>query len=191
MKIITDIDEVLFNSVKKHVAELAKAGEVLGWQSMPTYEQVCSLGGTHKAYAGYPEYEALNGQMTANYEFNQGLEIIEGAKEGLTALQNKLQFYLTTRPQTVEEITKEELKRAGFPEKPVVCRPENIDRRQTTDWKKTILEQQGDDIVMIDDSVSLHEALKGTPVQSILFAGPITPRGNGEMSWEQIIGKLS
>ena len=57
--IAQDVDECLFNSVKKHVRILNDRYGRMGLQ-VPTYEQVLSAGGTHGAYKDYPDYWKIN-----------------------------------------------------------------------------------------------------------------------------------
>ncbi|MDH5532826.1 MAG: hypothetical protein OEX81_00165 [Candidatus Pacebacteria bacterium] len=192
--IAQDIDECLFNSVKKHYQELTKIGKKLGWTNLPTYEEVCLLGGTHGAYGKQTGYWEINEEMRNSSEFNQGLEPIEGSLEALTLLQSMLGIYLTTRPENLTLITEEELDEAGFPKREVVCRPKSIPLEHTTEWKLDVLRYlaQEKTATMIDDSMSLHNAIlkaNDPRIETVLFQGPMTPKGKGK-TWKKIREEL-
>jgi hypothetical protein len=191
--IVSDIDETLVNSVEKHVTVLNKHYAGLGFE-VPNYDQVCSVGSTHLAYKHLPEYKILNEQMRNDSEFNSGLALIDGALEGLTALESILFFYLTTRPETMQKTTEQELADLGFPNREVVTRPKNIPLKYTSEWKIDVLDQASQQaqaiMVMIDDSLSLHHQIlriKNEYVRSILFDGPVTPPHANKKNWNEIV----
>jgi hypothetical protein len=204
--IAQDIDECLFNSVKRHHARLTIIGEQLGWTNLPTYEQVCALGGTHGAYGEQPGYWEINRVMTESDSFNAGLEVIEGSLETLQLLAPMMGAYLTTRSEKVQKRSKYEISDHGFPletggpksrEIKLICRPENIPVSQTTEWKTWMLSQLAMEfqaqMLMIDDSANLHAHLNRAKkngsrgqLDTVLYAGPMTPKGNGEKTWEEI-----
>jgi hypothetical protein len=193
--IAQDVDECLFNSVKKHRQILTALGPNLGWTNLPTYRQICAAGGTHGAYKKYPGYWQLNKEMRDDPNFNSKLEIMGGALESMLFLQSMLGIYLTTRPEHLTKTTEEQLEEAGFPKREVVCRPRIIPLDQTTKWKLDVLGQLAGEktAVMIDDSVSLYNAIlkKNDPrIEAILFAGPLTPKGKGK-TWKQIRNQLT
>lgn len=185
-------------------------GEQLGWTNLPTYEQVCILGGSHYAYGENPEYWEINKTMTESDTFNLGLEVIESSLETIQLLAPIMGAYLTTRSEKVYTVTQYELSDNNFPletggpnsrEIKIICRPENIPVSQTTDWKTWILAQLTHhfhaQMMMIDDSINLHRHLNKAKLNgstgildTILYAGPMTPKGNGEMTWEEIASMM-
>ncbi len=188
-----DVDETLFNSVSKHVEILTTAGRKFGWKNLPTYEDVLRAGGTHKAYGHFPGYWEVNELMRNAEWFNRDLEIIESALDALVYAGAMVAVYLTTRPESLSTVTHQELVKHGFPDRPVICRPDSVPLEKTTEWKLAVLEDlsrsQQARMVMIDDSVSLHDAIKKrrhSGVGTLLYAGPMTPRGNGEVEWPEI-----
>lgn len=172
--LILDIDECIFNSVDKHYDWLIEKGKELGWEDMPTRDEFYEAGGTHKAFGHYPGYWEINAEMIASIDFNSGLEAIDGSVEAINALSNQFLFYLTARPDTLKELTEKELEAAGFPERPVICRPEDVPLEDTSEWKyrvllETALEQLKQDeasktnsrfVFMLDDSVGLNKLIK-------------------------------
>lgn len=202
--IAQDIDECLFNSVKQHVKFTPQIANVLelGWSvdDLPTYEQVCNLGGTHKAYANFPGYYEINDFLRVNPQFNTHLAEIEGAKDTIVALQELelFDFYLTTRPASLAQATFEQLVEAGFPKSEVIARPDAVPLSQTSAWKHTVLSQKlqetGRKKIMIDDSLSMRGYIKSASergIQGVLFDGPLTPKDNGAMNWAEILELLS
>lgn len=196
--IVQDCDECLVNSVQRHWEMLSLVGpKFFGWssQDLPTYEQICERGGTHKAYAHFGEsYTFLNEQMRFNPNFNARLPEIHGAKEALRKLAPGLLAYLTTRPKSLEKMTKKELSRARFPQREVIARPEHIPLEQTSAWKleelERLVKKHKKTMVMVDDSLSMHNAIVAAShpmIHSILFKGPITPKHERALDWNQIV----
>lgn len=192
-KVLLDVDETLVNSVKKHVLFLNHMGPLLGWKNLPSYDEVLVAGGTHKAYGHFPHYWELNDQMVKAHWFNEGLEMIEGALDAVTLLQATVVAYLTTRPENMTELTHQQLVALGFPNREVIARPPSIPMKDTSVWKfaelKNISGLKGDAVVMVDDSASLHHLIKEKQhpdIKSVLYAGPMTPRGNGEVTWPEV-----
>lgn len=188
-----DVDETIFNSVYKHWQWLTAEGKRRGWKKLPSYKDVLHAGGTHKAYGHFDGYWELNEEMRNSPDFNRNLQEIPGAKKAIRFLQAMVGLYLTTRPESLAYITKEELDRKGFPDRQVIARPEHVPLENTSEWKLAILQQLSQEwqakMIMIDDSMSMHNAIHalGEPlVATILFAGPMTPKGNGELSWDKI-----
>ena len=106
-------------------------------------------------------------------------------------------MYLTTRPEELSELTREELVTSGFPDLPVVARPQEIALENTTTWKISVLLKLSSQLLphglisllMIDDSVSLHTEISQMHhpgIASILHAGPITPPHSNAQAWPQI-----
>lgn len=192
-RVVLDVDETLLNSIRKHVTVLNLLGPALGWKNLPTYEQVLEAGGTHKAYSHYPHYWEVNDHMTKAHWFNEGLDMIEGALDAVTLLEANIVLYLTTRPKKVEKLTRKQLLQLGFPDREVIARPSSVPIQKTSEWKlaelKKISGRRGEPVVMVDDSISLHHLIKQSKqknVKTVLYAGPITPRGNGEVTWPEV-----
>lgn len=195
--IVSDVDQVIFDCVRRHYEWLTEHGQQNGWKDLPSFEDVLQKGGTHGSYGHYEGYWEKNTEMLADPDFNTDLEPIDRALEALELLQSSLALYLTTRPEDIQDLTQAELKKYGFPEKPVLARPIDIPLADTTPWKMSVLIEMAKEvdaiIIMIDDSLSLHQALNELnhpQIKSILFDGTITPKGNGEQHWPEIIDAL-
>lgn len=196
--IVADIDETLVNSVVRHVEWLTKEGVKRGWKNIPTLSQVLALGGTRNAFKHIPEYDQLNLEMRTDPVFNTDLQPIEGVIDAIPLLSTMLAAYLTTRPMSLQHISKSELLKLGFPDKPVICRPDVVDLCHTEEWKlwtlMQLVELTGKKAIMIDDNPKMHRtivAAKHPHIVSIPFAGPITPKNIGARSWREIVRQLS
>ncbi|MCD8484985.1 hypothetical protein LRY65_01435 [Candidatus Woesebacteria bacterium] len=192
-QIVLDIDETLVDSTKRHHSKLSRAGRLLGWTDMPNLEDFLRLGGSHGAFGQYPGYFDLNARMCAAEWFNRNMEVLPEALEVVTAADAMVAFYLTTRPDVIAALTAEELEKHGYPQREVICRPADIPVEDTTPWKLSVLKKKaselGKPLLMIDDSVPLHQAIleeKDPNIYTILYAGVRTPRGNGEKTWGEI-----
>lgn len=194
--IVQDVDECLFNSVAKHQIETPKKAKELGYDwpdELPTYEQVCAAGGTNKAYGHLPGYPQINEFLRNDHSFNSNQELIPGALEALTLLESQFFIYLTTRPEHLAQLTIEELRAAGFPEREVITRPEYVPIEKTAEWKlevlKELLAKTGKPKVMIDDSPSMYKVITASEhenIRGILHAGPNTPKNGIDMTWKEI-----
>lgn len=90
------------------------------------------------------------------------LAVINGAKENVIKISQIIPVvaYITTRPEIVREGTVSWLNQEGFPNVPVICRPDNIPSAEGSRWKASILDQLFPKIEgIIDDNSSLLEYL--------------------------------
>jgi len=195
--IAQDVDECIFNSVDKHYAIYKAMTERKEHIIVPPLEEVIRLGGTHAFFGQFDWYKKINYKNRNDEQFNRSQERITGSLEALQLMDSMLAVYLTTRPESLLRVTKEELDKNGYPDKQVICRPKEVDFINTTEWKTWMLSQLAREfqaqMIMIDDSLNLHNHLNRAKLNgskglldTVLFAGPMTPKGNGEMTWEQI-----
>lgn len=195
--IVLDIDETLFDSIKKHHQELTKLGQQKGEINLPTFQDVLRAGGTHSAYKKFTWYLEANGEMRNSTEFNSDLEPMEGAQEAVKSFERTLQGYLTTRPEKLAKLSRKELIKNGFPDREIIARPKGIPLDQTTQWKIGVLKEiakEGNKAIMIDDSLSLHRAILSLShplITSLLFKGPITPDHPNAKTWSEIVELLN
>jgi len=198
-QVFQDVDECLVNSVIEHTRWTPIVAKAMGldWpdEEIPDYETVCAKGGTHAAFGHLPRYHDINKKLRENVAFNTELPPIEGAKEALLELFNLGLFgkYLTTRPSFMAKPTADWLASMGLPNIEVIARPDEVPLEQTTQWKLGVLveehERTGIPIVMIDDSKSMRDAihkLDHPHIVGVVYDGPMTPKGNGEMKWRDI-----
>lgn len=202
---VHDVDECLTNSVQQHQIMTPRLAQERGlnWSQKSqdmTYDELCTAGGTHKAFGNEPGYLDLNEFLRNDLDFNLNQELIEGALPALDLLRilGYFDFYLTTRPASLAQPTIEWLVNAGFPEGELIARPDSVPIEKTSEWKLAVLEarakSQGRPKLMIDDSLSMLRTIrarKNSQVEGILHKGPITPQGNGEMKWSEITDILT
>jgi len=203
---ILDLDEMVFNTVAKHVRILRLAARMSHAEEnrLPTLDDTLKSGGT-KAFktAGWKNYDQVNEVMRNSPHFNHHIPLIDENTPAILAQAAKAGFptimYLTTRPQSVEPVTQTDLARLNLPDVPVLARPDHIDLSQTTEWKLktliTVADRIPGTVVMVDDSISLIRAIseKSHPkLRSLLFQGPITPTEHAETSttWPTFIQSL-
>ena len=68
--------------------------------------------------------------------------------------------YITTRPQSVIESTKLWLKEKGFPDAPIMCRPNEVSTKEGNKWKAKVLEKLYPKVKgIIDDNADLVNCL--------------------------------
>ena len=113
--VVSDLDEVIFNSIEEHQRQLTQLAEKKGEIEIPTLPEVLAVGGTHQAYQRFPWYQEANGAMRNSPEFNSGLPLMPGAREAIASFEAALHGYLTTRPETLTELSRKELIKNGFP----------------------------------------------------------------------------
>ncbi|MDH5532812.1 MAG: hypothetical protein OEX81_00095 [Candidatus Pacebacteria bacterium] len=199
--IAQDVDECIFNSVDKHYLHYKKEAETREGIVVPSLEEVIRLGGTHAFFGQFEWYAQMNKDNRNDEKFNRGQERIDGSLEALTLLESQLAVYLTTRPESLLRVTQEELDKYGYPDRQVICRPKEVNFKKTTEWKTWMLAQLAmqfqAQMLMVDDSINLHQHLNHAKLNgskglldTILYAGPMTPKGNGEMTWEEIVSLM-
>lgn len=185
--LVVDIDETLLNPLARWTQ---KINERFGWSiEVPQVEVAGGFDNLLKDHPDYATFSEFADFLRADPEMNSGLDTIDGALDALTSLcglpRVRIVCYLTTRPVQVAAATAADLRRAGFPEAPVVARPEGVDRAHTVEWKVSELEQiaktESGRIVVIDDNLALGRRLyernrheSTTPIVSIVFLGPLT-----------------
>jgi hypothetical protein len=222
MVLITDIDETINNSVRKH-EDIYKRyfkrlqrilhkkaeneyeervqrdyGYLRGLEN-PTYEEIILAGGTHKAYKDFGEaYKKINNQVVMNHNFHQNLDLVEPDVAWQIRQINQefsLVGVLTSRPQLVREVTRQQLLKDVGLDLPVIMRSEETVLEQAADWKIFILNVlatiSGKKIVMLDDQrglIELIEKQNNPRVKGILMRG-VGFSAEG-VSWGQLRGQL-
>lgn len=114
--------------------------------------------------------EWIDAAINSN-ETQETLPLIEGADDYVGQINQIIPIaaYITVRPQKVIEGTRNWLKKHGFPEAPVICRPSHIDSADGSHWKASVLKELYPGVVgIIDDNAKLLEAL-GHDYQGRIF----------------------
>lgn len=195
--IVQDVDECLVNSVPKHAIATPRIAARMGYDELAnthfTPEELCRLGGSNGGFSNIPGYKVVNHFLRHDPNFNRGLEHIPGARETILSLEDRMAAILTTRPEHLKELTKEELAAAGYPELPITARPHSVSVERTAEWKYQNLvalhEADGKAKLMIDDSYSTVKYImekKNPYIKALLYHGPMTKDGLGASSWKEI-----
>ena len=94
----------------------------------------------------------------SNPEAQLNLPLIEGALEGVRQLQDIVPVYgyLTIRPESVSMATKSWLSDVGFPDLPVISRPDFVNFMEGNKWKACVLHKLFPHVRgIVDDSPSV------------------------------------
>lgn len=92
----------------------------------------------------------------------ENLGLMENCKEVVNQINQIIPIaaYITMRPAAVLESTQKWLKKNNFPNAPIITRPNNLPREQSTSWKATVLEELYPNIIgIVDDNHSFIEKL--------------------------------
>lgn len=209
--IVLDIDEILFDSASKHYQQWQDWINDKEWGEdtprLVDLEEFLANGGTRvylqhfidNPHLTKEDFTACNVENTTSEEFNQDMELIEGAQEAVNALASLVMYYLTARPTAVRDVTLAELIKYNFPN----VREDNVffasnseaylDPRQGKLSSLLQIKEQnpGKTIILIDDSVATCQEINdfGDPqLKAILFAGAFTdPKVYPQAkNWDQI-----
>ena len=100
--------------------------------------------------------------MASDPEFQAvGLPLIDGAVQGVADLQKVTNVvgYITIRPVSAVELTREWLTSSGFPDLPILARPPEVRHEDGNQWKGELLRQSYPKITgIVDDSASVLKA---------------------------------
>ena len=113
-------------------------------------------------------HEWMEEQRHSN-DMQRELPLIENANHTVEKINKiiPISAYITVRPDTVIEGTKDWLLQHNFPLAPIICRPKNVEFTQGNKWKANLLHKLYPKILgIIDDNPELLEHLpkdyKGT-----------------------------
>ncbi len=211
--VVLDLDEAIWETVMRHYEISTK---VIPWlfkregiecPNLPTYEEICRRGGTVPGFKGVISNELnlqLNRAIRHSKRHQRGLPLLHPGIPNILANAKDKGFvtalYLTTRPDETAEVSLEELVRLGFPDLPLLARPDQaVTLSETTFWKlaqlTTLAELTPGKVVMIDDSTNLSNAIRELnhpKIASVLFQGPITnmddaPPGAPSANWDTML----
>lgn len=183
---VLDIDETILNPLYRYRERI---NEAMGISL--SVREIERSGGLDNYFRNSPRYSEFHGiaqKLRSDEEFNSGLPAIVGAADGVSRLNQIeglcLGCYLTTRPTQVASVTAIDLTKKGFPSLPIICRPSDVPRSDTLNWKLSTIEELATDyhgvLISIDDSLALATAIKNRNhdssnfIVAILFNGPLT-----------------
>lgn len=113
----------------------------------------------------YWEVEKQNEWIEKNYSDNriyENIPLIENANHVVEKIDTLIPIscYMTARPEAVRTATKQWLDRHGFPDRPLIMKPNELGIHGHNEWKAKILEQYYPTVRgIIDDNPLLIEAL--------------------------------
>jgi hypothetical protein len=156
-----DIDETLSWTIGHWAAEMQK---LFGNPENLTINELVDKYQYTQNVPYWQTKEALSWmeEMRNSNEFQKDLPLIEGANFFLKEINKivPIAAYITIRPEKVREGTEHWLKRHGFPDAPVICRPNEIPSKEGNKWKaKTIKEMPKNIVGFIDDSPEIAKLL--------------------------------
>jgi hypothetical protein len=194
--LVFDIDECLVNSVEKHYRLLKQWARENGHAEVESlsYDEFCAGGGTKHFENIWPDYNAYCESNRKDANFNRGLVEVPGSRNAQRLLDSEAHAYLTTRPEEMIDLTYEELVLIlNFLDLKIIARPSDVPITQTTEWKlsklQEMVENTGTPKIMLDDQVSMHDAVKSAHnpwIESILIKGDRTPEGHGALRWQEV-----
>jgi len=202
--LVMDVDETLGNGFEKYwkiISRLIKQNHPK--LTLPTHEHALEV---HDIKSAFPKELASEIKTIMDKLRNHRISVRNLAlmhpklASILTQVRDQghpVAMYLTTRPDSLAELTAIELQRNAFPTAPIIARPALVDSSQTTPWKLSVLkdfaEKSPHGIIMVDDSITLNAAITeaGLPnLNSILIVGPITPANSSAITWDQFTDHL-
>lgn len=101
-------------------------------------------------------------KTTLSDDFFEGTSLMAGADEYLNMIDEEVPVvcYVTARSEMVSEGTKNWLRKHGFPDAPVICRPKDLDRKRSDEWKANVMSKLHPNVVgIIDDNAGILKYL--------------------------------
>jgi len=149
-----DIDETLSWTVGYWVEELQK---LFGNPENLSVKEIVDKYGYTQNIPYWQSEEALKWMENKrnSSDFQEGLPLIEDSNHFLNKINKivPIAAYITIRPERIEEATRRWLRKHGFPEAPIVFRPNEISVEDGNKWKVKIIEKLYPKIIgFIDDS---------------------------------------
>lgn len=164
----TDIDETLSWTIGFWVREMQK---LFGNPEHLTIDQMIKK---YRYTQNVPYWQTkkaeewMDKHRSAN-EVQKILPLINGANTAIVQVNRVVPIvcYITTRPQSATDGTREWLQKYGFPNVDIITRPEKIAFKEANRWKAEVLQQLYPQVIgMIDDNPDLVKELandyKGT-----------------------------
>lgn len=109
--------------------------------------------------------------MRTSCEAQENLPLIKGALQGVTDLQATCDVvgYLTVRPESVSASTRKWLRENGFPDLPVISKPDDVPFSDGNKWKAAVLNRCHPHVGgIVDDNPSVARFC-GADYQGVVF----------------------
>lgn len=203
--IAADLDETIWATIDDHVRIMRAALRMAGVPKIliPTLEKAERQGGTRAFKYLFKNYPRANEVMRNHPRLNKNLHLIDSETPSILNQAATLGYptilFITTRQDSLESISQQELIINGFPKAPVLARPERIDLSLTAEWKLENLVAVADripgTIFMVDDNLAMAKAIEQRnhpKVKPLVFQGPVTPTNHKYPSatWPTFIQSL-
>lgn len=168
--ILFDLDDVLFECYPDYIGPLNGR-----FRTELTLEEVALYGYVQdvpvwQSFGG--DFFAFMRELRSNPEFVGGHSVKEGALEGIYDLARigEVFGYVTTRPQSVYQVTVNQLEHYGFPRAPVICMPDEfLLAPEELFWKRKQIERLEPDLV-VEDNVRFVDTLSPR-IRAIIIKG--------------------
>ncbi len=150
-----------------------------------------------------PEHKIWKKELVNGNEFYEDLLLIENANHFVNKINAiiPISCYLTARPDNVADTTKIWLQKHGFPDRPIIAKPQNIEFHSANAWKaKKLVEYASTIIGIVDDNSHLIAELPADYSGTIFLYDQhghraydqkttvkVIPCNNWESVYEQII----
>lgn len=159
--IALDIDETLSWTVYFWVEQLQK---LFGNPENLSIEELINKYQYTQNVPYWQTPEALEWMEThrSSNEIQLNLPLIENADKIVNKISEVIPVsaYITTRPESVIEGTQSWLKQKGFPQAPIICRPNEISSSDGNKWKASVLEDLYPKVfAIVDDNPGLIKHL--------------------------------
>ncbi len=113
-------------------------------------------------------------QALESEEMAEAYPIIEGSDKAVEKIDHVIPVvgYLTLRQTSIRNATKRWLKKHGFPDEPVITRPDNLKLEEGMKWKADTLAYLYPQVIgLIDDTLDIFNYLPGSYKGTIFLYG--------------------
>jgi len=191
--IISDIDETVVDTVGRHVGFITKAAQLAGFKgALPSVEEIKAAGGTADyacVFGMTPEgWEKIMQRVRERRFVNEKADLYHPKTRETLMNGGELLGFVTAKPgtdRTLAATQRDLTERLGFPERPVILRPNSVPLSQTSEWKiETLSAIKGmtpKGIVLVDDSLSTARAIAEHNTREgkidliqVVYKGPLT-----------------
>jgi hypothetical protein len=170
--LVIDLDETLSGTIHYMVGELAK---LYGNPQNLSVEELRERIIAHDIpFWKLEEVQKWGLQALESEEMAEEYPIIEGSDKAVAKIDQVIPVvgYLTLRQTSIRNATRRWLKKHGFPDEPVITRPNNLKLEEGMKWKAdTLAYLYPQAIGLIDDTLDIFNYLPGSYQGTIFLYG--------------------
>lgn len=170
--LVIDLDETLSWTVYYMAGELAK---LYGNPENLSVEELCARMLAHDVpFWNLEEIRKWGLQALESEEMTEGYPIIKGSDKAIEKIDHVIPVvgYLTLRQTSIRDATKRWLKKHGFPDVPVITRPNNLKLEEGMKWKADTLAYLYPHVIgSIDDTLDIFNYLSSSYKGTIFLYG--------------------